>query len=83
MGTADSAQRLHACEEVAPILVFASYVIGPAPLDLRFTIFEVLAVGIAVFIANSVAQDGESNWLEGALLLAVYVILGIAFYFLP
>jgi len=68
---------------VAPLLVFASYFIGPAPLDLRFTIFEVLAVGIAVFIANSVAQDGESNWLEGALLLAVYVILGIAFYFLP
>jgi Ca2+:H+ antiporter len=68
---------------VAPILVFASYFIGSAPLDLRFTIFEVLAVGIAVFIANSVAQDGESNWLEGALLLAVYVILGIAFYFLP
>jgi Ca2+:H+ antiporter len=68
---------------VAPLLVFASYFIGPAPLDLRFTIFEVLAVGIAVFIGNSVAQDGESNWLEGALLLAVYVILGIAFYFLP
>ena len=68
---------------VAPLLVFASYFIGPAPLDLRFTIFEVLAIGIAVFIANSVAQDGESNWLEGALLLAVYVILGIAFYFLP
>ena len=68
---------------VAPLLVFASYFIGPAPLDLRFTVFEVLSVGIAVFIANSVAQDGESNWLEGALLLAVYVILGIAFYFLP
>jgi len=68
---------------VAPLLVFASYFVGPAPLDLRFTSFEVLAVGIAVFIANSVAQDGESNWLEGALLLAVYVILGIAFYFLP
>ena len=68
---------------VAPLLVFASYFIGPYPLDLRFTVFEVLAVGIAVFIANSVAQDGESNWLEGALLLAVYVILGIAFYFLP
>ena len=68
---------------VAPLLVFASYVVGPAPLDLRFTSFEVLAVGIAVFVGNSVAQDGESNWLEGALLLAVYVILGIAFYFLP
>jgi len=30
-----------------------------------------------------VAQDGESNWLEGVLLLAVYLILGLAFYFLP
>ena len=68
---------------VAPLLVFASYFIGPAPLDLRFTIFEVLAVGIAVFIANSVAQDGESNWLEGFQLLGVYVILGIAFYLIP
>jgi Ca2+:H+ antiporter len=68
---------------VAPILVFASYVVGPRPMDLRFTIFEVVAVGIAVFVVNLVAQDGESNWLEGALLVAVYLILGIAFYFLP
>ena len=39
--------------------------------------------GIAVGVVNLVAQDGESNWLEGALLLAVYLVLGIAFFFLP
>jgi Ca2+:H+ antiporter len=68
---------------VAPVLVFASYVIGPRPMNLRFTPFEVLAVGLAVGVVNMVAQDGESNWFEGALLLAVYLVLGIAFYFLP
>jgi Ca2+:H+ antiporter len=68
---------------VAPVLVFASYVMPAGPMDLRFTPFEVLAVGISVVVANQVAQDGECNWLEGALLLAVYVVLGIAFYFLP
>ena len=68
---------------VAPLLVFASYGIGPRPMDLRFTSFEVLAVGLAVAVVNMVAQDGESNWLEGVLLVAVYLMLGIAFYFLP
>jgi Ca2+:H+ antiporter len=68
---------------VAPVLVFASYAMPHGPIDLRFTPFEVLAVGIAVGVVNLVAQDGESNWLEGALLLAVYVVLGLAFYFLP
>jgi Ca2+:H+ antiporter len=68
---------------VAPLLVFASYVIPGRPMDLLFSPFEVLAVGISVAVVNLVAQDGESNWLEGALLLAVYLVLGIAFYFLP
>ena len=68
---------------VAPLLVLASYFIGPQPMDLRFTVFEVLAVAIAVVVVNLVAQDGESNWLEGALLLAVYLVLGLAFFFLP
>jgi Ca2+:H+ antiporter len=68
---------------VAPVLVFASYLMPHGPMDLRFTLFEVLAVWIAVNVVNLVAQDGESNWLEGALLLAVYIVLGIAFYFLP
>ena len=68
---------------VAPVLVFASYLLPHGPLDLRFGAFEVMAVLIAVGVVNLVAQDGESNWLEGALLLAVYLVLGIAFYFLP
>lgn len=67
----------------APVLVFASYLMPSGPMDLRFTLFEVLAVAVAVAVVNLVAQDGESNWIEGALMLAVYVILGIAFYFLP
>lgn len=68
---------------VAPLLVFASYLMPHGPMDLRFTLFEVLAVAIAVAVTNLVSQDGESHWLEGALMLAVYLVLGIAFYFLP
>jgi Ca2+:H+ antiporter len=68
---------------IAPVLVFVSYFMPHGPMDLVFTPFEVLAVGIAVVIVNFVAQDGESNWLEGALMLAVYTVLGMAFYFLP
>jgi Ca2+:H+ antiporter len=68
---------------VAPVLVFASYLRPSGPMNLVFTPFEVLAVMVAVWVANMVAEDGESNWLEGALLLAVYLVLGIAFFFLP
>ena len=68
---------------VAPVLVFASRWIGPGPMDLRFTLFEVLAMIASVAVVNVVSQDGESNWLEGTLLLAVYTVLGMAFFFLP
>ncbi len=68
---------------VAPLLVFVSYLMPHGPMDLRFTVFEVLSVAIAVAVVNMVAQDGESNWLEGALMVAVYVVLGMAFFFLP
>jgi Ca2+:H+ antiporter len=67
---------------VAPILVFASYLFG-RPMDLRFTTFEVVAVAISVASLSLIALDGESNWLEGVHLLAVYLILAMAFYFLP
>jgi hypothetical protein len=67
---------------VAPILVFASYLRGE-PMDLRFTSFEVVSVLVAVFIARMVAEDGESNWIEGLMLLMVYAILALAFFFLP
>jgi Ca2+:H+ antiporter len=68
---------------VAPVLVIASYFIGPAPMDLVFSPAEVLAVGLSVILASQIAGDGESNWLEGAQLLAVYVILAIVFFFIP
>lgn len=68
---------------VAPVLVFLSYWIGPAPMDLRFTTMEVVAVTVSVAIMALISQDGESHWMEGVQLLAVYVILGITFFFLP
>ncbi len=67
---------------IAPILVFASYGLGE-PLDLIFTPFEVAAVTISVLIVGFVAVDGESHWMEGAMLVGVYVMLAIAFFFLP
>ncbi len=67
---------------VAPLLVFASYAFG-SPMDLVFTPFEVFSVVLAVLAVNLIVADGESNWMEGTQLLAVYIVLGIAFYFLP
>jgi Ca2+:H+ antiporter len=67
---------------VAPVLVFASLLLGN-PLTLEFNAFELLALTAAAIIAAFVALDGESNWLEGAMLLAVYSIIALAFFFLP
>lgn len=64
---------------VAPVLVIAGALLGQ-PMDLNFNPFELVAVAVAVLIANSVSSDGRSNWLEGTLLLATYVVLGAAFY---
>lgn len=68
---------------VAPLLVFLSYVIGPEPMDLLFTPMEVAAVAVSVLVISVISLDGRSHWMEGVQLLAVYVILGIAFFFLP
>jgi len=66
---------------VAPLLVFLSLLLGN-PMQLEFNQFELAAVAAAAFIAAFVSVDGESIWLEGAMLLVVYVILGLAFFFL-
>jgi Ca2+:H+ antiporter len=66
---------------VAPVLVFLSHAIGK-PMDLLFTNLEVIAIGVSVWILSLVCNDGESNWMEGVQLLAVYLILAVAFYFL-
>ncbi|MBD2072244.1 calcium/proton exchanger [Leptolyngbya sp. FACHB-671] len=67
---------------VAPVLVLAGWAMGQ-PMDLDFNPFELVAVAVAVLIANSISSDGRSNWLEGTLLLAAYAILGLAFFFHP
>jgi Ca2+:H+ antiporter len=68
---------------VAPVLVLASLVIGPMPLDLVFSGALVLTVLLAVLITGQVAGDGRSDWLKGVQLLGVYVMLGLAFFFVP
>jgi Ca2+:H+ antiporter len=66
---------------VAPVLVFLSLLMGNS-LTLVFNQFEIVALFAGTLIASFVAQDGESNWLEGAQLLALYIILALAFFFL-
>ena len=68
---------------VAPLLVLLSYLPGFTPIDLCFGLMEVMAISAAVVVVSLVVNDGESNWLEGLLLLAVYAILAIAFFHLP
>ncbi len=65
---------------VAPVLVFAGLAIG-RPMDLVFTELEVVAVAVSAGAVTLVALDGQSNWLEGAMLLAVYAVLGVAFFY--
>ena len=67
---------------VAPVLVFAGLAMGK-PLNLHFSLMEVIAVMIAVAVCAMVSQDGETHWMEGAMLLGVYVMLALAFYHLP
>jgi Ca2+:H+ antiporter len=67
---------------IAPVLVLAGAAMGK-PMDLGFNPFEVLAVFTAVAIGNFIVLDGESNWLEGLMLLVTYAILSVAFFFHP
>jgi Ca2+:H+ antiporter len=67
---------------VAPVLVFVGQFIHQ-PIDLNFNPFEVAAMAIAVAVTNLISSGGRSNWLDGALLLATYLLLGVAFYYHP
>ena len=66
---------------VAPLLVLLSFVIGPDPMALVFNGYELGGLLFAVLIANLITQDGESNWFEGVQLLALYLLLGLVFFF--
>jgi Ca2+:H+ antiporter len=67
---------------VTPILVFLGPLLGH-PLDLVFSPLELSALGAAVIVTAFISLDGESNWLEGAMLCGVYVIAALAFFFSP
>jgi Ca2+:H+ antiporter len=66
---------------VAPLLVFVSLLFGPE-MTLFFSLLEVAALTLSVLIATVISIDGKSNWLEGAQLLAVYLIVALGFYFI-
>lgn len=69
---------------VAPLLVFISLLFGDdSKLLLVFNPYELIVLAVTAFVAASIARDGESNWLEGAQLLALYAIIGLAFFVLP
>jgi Ca2+:H+ antiporter len=69
---------------VAPVLVLASLLMGHAhPLDLHFTPLEIIAVILSVGVLALICQDGETHWMEGVMLLGVYIIIALAFYHLP
>ncbi|MBI3943528.1 MAG: calcium/proton exchanger [Chloroflexi bacterium] len=67
---------------VAPVLIFLSLALGN-PMSLIFNAIELAALVVAVALAALISVDGESNWLEGAQLLVLYIILGIAFFMFP
>jgi Ca2+:H+ antiporter len=64
---------------IAPVLVFISWIWG-SPMDLVFNEFEVVAIIASVVIANMISSDGESNWLEGAQLIALYAMMAVVFF---
>jgi Ca2+:H+ antiporter len=67
---------------VAPLLVFISLMMGH-PMTFIFHRFELVSIAFAVAIACFISLDGETHWLEGLQLLAAYVIIALAFYFVP
>ena len=68
---------------IAPVLVLASYVVAPRPLELSFSRPEIGSLFMAVLIGTLVAGDGRSNWYKGVQLITVYLIIALMFYFIP
>jgi len=67
---------------VAPALIFLSWAMG-RPMTYIFEVSEIVAIATAVAAVNFISYDGETNWLEGALLLAIYAIMALTFFFVP
>ncbi|KAF9913415.1 hypothetical protein BX616_010065 [Lobosporangium transversale] len=67
---------------VTPLIVIIGWIIGQ-PMTLFFNTFETCVLFVSVLIVNYLIQDGESNWLEGVMLLSTYIVIAIAFYVYP
>lgn len=67
---------------VTPFMVIVGWIID-VPMSLYFSTFETAIMFVSVFITNLVILDGESNWLEGAMLLSTYLIAALAFFYYP
>lgn len=67
---------------VVPILVISGILLN-RPFNLVFTVFEIACILLAAIILNLIAHDGKSNWFEGVMLMAVYLIIAIGFFFIP
>ena len=68
---------------VAPVLVLASYFIGPTPMDLQFWPGAVVMILISALTASLVTNSGRSAWFVGALLLMVYLVFALTLYLMP
>lgn len=66
---------------VTPVLILLSFAFG-SPMTIMFNYYELVVLALAVIISQFISIDGESNWFEGALLVAAYIIIAIAFFFL-
>jgi Ca2+:H+ antiporter len=67
---------------VGPVLVFTGYFLGQ-DMNFIFSQFEIVAIGLAVLVIRALTYDGASNWLEGLMLIVLYVMLGFGFYHMP
>ena len=67
---------------VAPMMILVAWALD-VPLTFEFGLLETVSAFLAVLIVNIIASDGKSNWLEGAMLLGTYLVLGAAFLFYP
>ncbi len=66
---------------IAPLLVIISWLLG-RPMNLVFSNpLHLFAIAATAFIVNAIARDGETTWLEGLLLVGVYILFGLAFFF--
>jgi Ca2+:H+ antiporter len=65
---------------LAPLLVIISQVFGLSTLTLVFSPMLVASLFLAIILAAFISFDGESNWLEGAALIAIYIIIAAAFW---